>query len=247
VPGNEHEAWINFEAGALAKSVLEGRLAPFLVGLRPDELKGPLAGFQATVYEEEDVFLLVRSINTLGGTRALPEPALRRHFQERWPALQECLMPAVEAANRPTPEPERSRVTDVTAFRQREREERRMRTIVELRPLIVSALDAFDSLTRHLELASEPSKREKIQIAQDRRVDLLEYVDRDGLYLLNDGIIAELRAVLKAQWMLLGKWMMKLAPPPERDDDGSIRRMFETDVKAPLETILDKLGDLYRE
>ena len=55
VPGNLNESWLNFEAGALSKSVAKARVHPFLFGLDPRELIGPLAQFQATRFSKDDV------------------------------------------------------------------------------------------------------------------------------------------------------------------------------------------------
>ena len=51
--------WIHFEAGALARAVRKKRthgstLYTYLLGVRSDELKGPLAEFQATSFDRDD-------------------------------------------------------------------------------------------------------------------------------------------------------------------------------------------------
>jgi hypothetical protein len=57
--------WLNFEAGALSKSVGLSRVSPFLFGLDPIELTGPLAQFQATRNEAKDIIKLVQTLNSL--------------------------------------------------------------------------------------------------------------------------------------------------------------------------------------
>ena len=55
--------WLNFEAGALSKSLDISRISPFLLGLRQAELTGPLAQFQATLPQVDDAVRLVKSMN----------------------------------------------------------------------------------------------------------------------------------------------------------------------------------------
>jgi hypothetical protein len=46
---NIHESWLNFEAGALVKSLDEARVHPIPLGLKSSDVVGPLALFQAAV------------------------------------------------------------------------------------------------------------------------------------------------------------------------------------------------------
>jgi hypothetical protein len=79
---NAQSPWLNFEAGALSKSMDASRVSPFLIDLRPIDLVGPLAQFQATVPTRDDVRRLVQSINN-----ACPgpiEPARIAAAVDRW-------------------------------------------------------------------------------------------------------------------------------------------------------------------
>ena len=49
-PSNIKAPWLNFEAGALSKSVDRSFLFPFLSQINPHELEGPLALFQITIF-----------------------------------------------------------------------------------------------------------------------------------------------------------------------------------------------------
>jgi hypothetical protein len=82
--------WLNFEAGALSKSFEHGNVSPFLFGLKPSDLTGPLTQFQSTVYERDDVFKLIASINAAAKT-PLESRRLHKVFQMWWPELQEKL------------------------------------------------------------------------------------------------------------------------------------------------------------
>jgi hypothetical protein len=100
--GNMTEPWINFEAGALSKALSGGRVSPFMFGLEPGDLSGPLSQFQATRYEKEDVRRLVHSMNA-----SCPSPVseiqLDQTFDACWPRLLGVLDPLLPSA------PQRSR------------------------------------------------------------------------------------------------------------------------------------------
>jgi hypothetical protein len=103
---NMTEPWINFEAGALSKALAGRRVSPFMFGLEPGELSGPLSQFQATRYEKEDVRRLVRSMND-----SCPSPVseiqLDQTFDACWPGLLGRLDPLLPSA------PERNRNASV--------------------------------------------------------------------------------------------------------------------------------------
>jgi TIR domain len=87
---NVNAPWINFEAGALAKSVQGSRVVPLLIGLNESDIPmGPLAQFQAILPTEDGIRRLVQSINELGG--GLSAERLDRTVQRWWPMFQEEL------------------------------------------------------------------------------------------------------------------------------------------------------------
>jgi hypothetical protein len=89
--------WIHFEAGALARAVRKndqarrGTLYTYLLGVQPDELRGPLAEFQSTRFEREDTKKLcaaiVSSMTQDGPAREIWE----RAFDENWTHFQEAV------------------------------------------------------------------------------------------------------------------------------------------------------------
>jgi len=86
---NVREPWINFEAGAISKALEKSWVSPFLFGVEPSKLEGPLQQFQATVYEQEDVFNLLRSINSrLDEDDRVSFEVLRNEFDVWWPKLR---------------------------------------------------------------------------------------------------------------------------------------------------------------
>lgn len=86
---NVAKPWINFEAGALSKSLGESKVCPFLIGLKASELtQSPLLQFQSTNYEKEDVFKLMTSINSSCGNSAISENLLKRSYEKWWDSLK---------------------------------------------------------------------------------------------------------------------------------------------------------------
>lgn len=88
---NVDAPWVNFEAGALSKSLERSRVAPFLFHLDRTEVRGPLLQFQSTVYEKEDVRKLVRSLNRACADGSVEEPRLDDIFEVWWPHLEQKL------------------------------------------------------------------------------------------------------------------------------------------------------------
>jgi hypothetical protein len=90
VPDNVHQPWLNFEAGAIAKALENSRVSPFLFGLQPSQIDGPLKTFQCTTYTKDDVRKLVHSINKTGNS-SIPEARLDKIFEQWWPSLEKEL------------------------------------------------------------------------------------------------------------------------------------------------------------
>jgi hypothetical protein len=104
---NLTDSWINFEAGALSK-LKDSRVCTFLLDLSPAQVPFPLAQFQHTHYDKEDIQRLLDSIN-----KKLPEPLsseqLTIGFEMWWKKLDEQLTKipkASPATSQPTRKPE---------------------------------------------------------------------------------------------------------------------------------------------
>ncbi|OJJ10695.1 hypothetical protein BKI51_12240 [Alphaproteobacteria bacterium AO1-B] len=107
-PENKTAPWIQFEAGALAKSVDSGRVVPLLWEVRPSDLSnaGPLSQFQAKTVSNEGIRDIVLGLNKL-----LEDPrsedVLNTVVDALWPKFEDQLgtMPpaneAVETEHRP--------------------------------------------------------------------------------------------------------------------------------------------------
>ncbi len=86
-PENMQAPWLLFEAGALSKVLDASFVCPFLFGLEPTDVQGPLAQFQATRRRGDDVKKLVETINKQSDS-PLTEPRLDHLFGLLWPELE---------------------------------------------------------------------------------------------------------------------------------------------------------------
>jgi hypothetical protein len=103
---NADSRWLNFEAGALFKSVenVQSRVAPFLIDLNKADLVGPLAQLQATEPTRDDVALLVKSLNA-SSEQPLSDARLDEAIEMWWPRLEAQLEAARQSAeSQPRPE-----------------------------------------------------------------------------------------------------------------------------------------------
>jgi ribosomal protein L7/L12 len=81
---NISSPWLNFEAGALAKSLTEARVRPVLLNVKPADVTGPIAQFQATMAtDSEDMLRLVASINETCSA-PLSTSRLQKAFDRSW-------------------------------------------------------------------------------------------------------------------------------------------------------------------
>jgi hypothetical protein len=107
---NQAAEWLNFEAGALAKSVDFSRVIPLAIDLSPADIANPLGQFQAMKLTQEDITEVLISMN-----EACPSPIsdanLRKGIDKWWPDLQEILEEVERREYGPkneTPAPSRS-------------------------------------------------------------------------------------------------------------------------------------------
>jgi hypothetical protein len=81
--------WLLFEAGALSKTFNEGRVCPVLLGIRPDEMEGPLSQFQPTVFDESEMLSLAKTLNGELGADSIDNDVLEDSFKKFWPEFEE--------------------------------------------------------------------------------------------------------------------------------------------------------------
>jgi hypothetical protein len=99
-PTNLESIWIHFEAGALAKTLDNTFVCPYLVGVEPSDVKGPLTQFQAKRANEEDTKRLLETLNSALGENAVKADQLAEAFSMCWPKLKTQL-DAVQNAQPP--------------------------------------------------------------------------------------------------------------------------------------------------
>jgi hypothetical protein len=93
---NLEAPWINYEAGALAKT-RRAVVWTYLIGITHSDVKPPLAQFNHTLASRDDTRKLVATINQHvadGGERALSDKHLDDAFQRYWPDLESALRTA---------------------------------------------------------------------------------------------------------------------------------------------------------
>jgi hypothetical protein len=91
--------WILYEAGALGKRFEQARIAPLLIDLQVSDLSGPLAQFNATLLDKEEIAKLVTAINAQLGAARLTEKQLENAFRLQWPILDGVLVQAAQKAS----------------------------------------------------------------------------------------------------------------------------------------------------
>jgi hypothetical protein len=94
---NLSSRWLHFEAGAVAKSVDQARLAPLLFGLRPADVLQPLSQFQITTFTKDEMLKLLKSANIAGEAALMPEARLTTLFEKLWPDLKEKIESVLSA------------------------------------------------------------------------------------------------------------------------------------------------------
>jgi hypothetical protein len=90
-PENPNAPWLLFETGALSKTVAGTFVCPYLLGVKPTDLEGPLTQFQAALAEQKDTLGLVKSINAAQNEAPLPQQSLEEAFAVWWPRLEKQL------------------------------------------------------------------------------------------------------------------------------------------------------------
>ncbi len=85
-PENLTSPWLNYEAGAITKSV-KSRVCPLLLGVEKTAVSGPLAQQQLTALDYDDIALMVRSINKAAGL-PLTDTHLNEAVDMWWPRLE---------------------------------------------------------------------------------------------------------------------------------------------------------------
>lgn len=95
-PDNLDSPWIHYEAGALSKAD-DALIWTFLHQLEPSQVREPLSSFQHTVAQKDDIFELLKTINSRlekSSERPVEPEVLQRNFDLAWPQMEERLKAA---------------------------------------------------------------------------------------------------------------------------------------------------------
>jgi hypothetical protein len=113
-PENQDEPWICFEAGALSKAIEKAHVVPYLISMRPTELKHPLQQFHALQGNKEDTWRLISAIHRATGDQTRTEKDLIEVFDKWWPDLEQVIMNAQSDVH-PSPEPKQPDLGQILA------------------------------------------------------------------------------------------------------------------------------------
>ena len=88
---NLNSQWLNFEAGALSKSIDNSYVAPLHFDVKPSDLtSSPISQFQATSFSKEDMKRLIETLNKATGN-SLNAARLDKAFELCYPDLEKSI------------------------------------------------------------------------------------------------------------------------------------------------------------
>lgn len=93
---NSNSPWILFESGALSNNLDKSKVCPILFDLENTDLTGPLATFQTTKFEKQEIKQLMLNINENCGNNRVNIQVLEKTFETFWPQLEESVNSEIE-------------------------------------------------------------------------------------------------------------------------------------------------------
>jgi hypothetical protein len=204
--------WIMFEAGALAKKLEKAKVCPIVFGINPTDVKDPLAQFQASKFEKNEIKKVVKMINSELGDGSLSSEVFDSVFEMWWPPLKEKVEEIL--ANVPEPQredvrSERDLLEEILALsRSSNRAARTLRVPPEVHPgAIEDLVSSFCSLT------------EKISISESSEIfqKELNKLSRVTKYLLRKFGEDKHRA-LSEEFLKACEYLESLAPSLKEDE-----------------------------
>lgn len=113
VPGNVGSPWLNFEAGVLLKTLGVSNVIPLLIDVETSELdNGPFAQFPSAIFEKNDLYQILETINEKTEKGQLSGDRLRDTFDIWWPKLKLDVGAIGKNGKQVAEEPEKTHVTD---------------------------------------------------------------------------------------------------------------------------------------
>lgn len=89
-PTNIHSVWLHYEAGAVVAKMDDPFVCPYLLGIEPVKVSGPLAQYQCREATKDGTLRLIRDINSAFDTPAAKH-LIEGNFEAKWPAFQAAL------------------------------------------------------------------------------------------------------------------------------------------------------------
>jgi hypothetical protein len=86
-PSNHTSNWLNFELGALAKSIEKWNIKVFLYELKPGELRGPLTQYQPVKIEKREVARMLEDIQANFTNIQVSQTELVANLDKHWPGF----------------------------------------------------------------------------------------------------------------------------------------------------------------
>lgn len=88
-PENQHNPWLQFESGALSKTIEQTFVCPVLLEMQPGQITGPLTQFQSVVLDYDGVMRLLKTLNSALSEQKMADAELEEIFEVWWPKLLE--------------------------------------------------------------------------------------------------------------------------------------------------------------
>lgn len=86
---NQANAWLQFESGALSKTVNQSFVVPYLHKIEPTEIVGPLSQFQANRTDKDGTLRMLQTINSALPNDRIEKEELEEIFEVWWPKLKD--------------------------------------------------------------------------------------------------------------------------------------------------------------
>jgi hypothetical protein len=159
-PENQEVPWLNFEAGALSKTVKDKTfVCPYLIGLKKADLKSPLSLFQAAEAKKADTLKVILTLNSALGDQARPEANVQQTFNKWWPDLESKLEEA--ASIKPSRGHERSQKELLEEILLLVRDMSQVVRIIPEQTMELRELDKVSKIKREKDVASALAEIEK--------------------------------------------------------------------------------------
>jgi hypothetical protein len=192
-PENLREPWILFEAGALGKVLESESVCPYLLGVEPSSISGPLAQFQAKRANKDETLTLLESMNAGDETKSqLTDALLREAFSKWWPDLEAAIKAIPARAETPARRNDSDMIEEILNL---------TRQLARRTPRLVlksNRLSAFRHFIREQRAALAGFMAQGAQLRL--RGDHLEVVPMNDIYIRYFSDNRDVLAVLAAQF-----------------------------------------------